>query len=179
MWALGCILGEMLSGRPMFPGTSTMNQLEKIIEVTGMPSAEDLEAIKSAYAATMLESMPPTRQTTLASLFPNANPQALDLMNQCLQFNPTKRISSANALAHPFVAEFHNSAEEPDYPHGPIHITVESSRVNDNTKLTAAFYRDMLYRDINSRRKEARKKEQVLQGSRRLTDQPDIEVAGG
>jgi mitogen-activated protein kinase 15 len=43
MWSLGCVLGECLGGRPMFPGTSTMNQLEKIMEVTGRPTKEDLD----------------------------------------------------------------------------------------------------------------------------------------
>ena len=43
MWATGCILGEMFSGKPMFPGTSTMNQLEKIIKVVGRPSPADIE----------------------------------------------------------------------------------------------------------------------------------------
>jgi mitogen-activated protein kinase 15 len=33
MWSIGCILGELLGGKPMFPGTSTMNQLDRIIEV--------------------------------------------------------------------------------------------------------------------------------------------------
>src|SRR4051812_27629518 len=37
MWSVGCILGELLGGQPMFPGKSTMNQLEKVIEVTGRP----------------------------------------------------------------------------------------------------------------------------------------------
>ena len=45
MWAVGCILGEILGGSPLFPGSSTMNQLDKIIEVTGRPSAEDIESI--------------------------------------------------------------------------------------------------------------------------------------
>ena len=31
----GCILGELLGGQPMFAGTSTMNQLDKIVDVTG------------------------------------------------------------------------------------------------------------------------------------------------
>jgi mitogen-activated protein kinase 15 len=34
IWSVGCILGEMLGGKPMFPGTSTMNQLDRIVEVT-------------------------------------------------------------------------------------------------------------------------------------------------
>ena len=33
IWAVGAILGEMVNGRPVFPGTSTMNQIERIIEV--------------------------------------------------------------------------------------------------------------------------------------------------
>ncbi len=35
MVAAGCILGELLGGKPLFPGTSTMNQLDRILEVTG------------------------------------------------------------------------------------------------------------------------------------------------
>lgn len=168
MWALGCILGEMLNGRPMFPGTSTMNQLEKILEVTGRPNASDLAAAKSPFAATMLESLPTARQVPLIELFPNASAQAVDLMQQCLHFNPDKRISSVDALAHPFVAEFHNTEDEPDYPHGPIRIVIDSGVVDDNTKLSAADYREMLYRDINNRRKETRRSDQVRQGSKRV-----------
>ena len=57
MWSMGCILGELLGGQPMFPGKSTMNQLEKIIEVTGRPSKQDMAAIKSKFTYTMLDSL--------------------------------------------------------------------------------------------------------------------------
>lgn len=40
MWSLGCILGEMLAGKPIFPGTSTVNQVEKIMSTIPPPSAE-------------------------------------------------------------------------------------------------------------------------------------------
>lgn len=40
MWSLGCILGEMLRGRPLFPGTSTLHQLELILEAIPPPSKE-------------------------------------------------------------------------------------------------------------------------------------------
>lgn len=33
--AAGCILGELLNGKPIFPGSSTMNQLDRIMELTG------------------------------------------------------------------------------------------------------------------------------------------------
>lgn len=45
MWSLGCILAELLLGKPFFPGTSTLNQLDRIMEVTGRPSSDDIEAI--------------------------------------------------------------------------------------------------------------------------------------
>ncbi|CAM9605339.1 unnamed protein product [Ectocarpus sp. 8 AP-2014] len=169
MWAVGCILGEMLSGRPTFPGTSTMNQLEKIMESTGRPSPEDVQSIKSPFAGTMLESIPPTRQISLNEVFSSASAQALDLMSQCLQFNPDKRVRAADALKHPYVAEFHNPDDEPDYPHGAIQITIDKGVVDDNTKLSAADYREMLYKDINNRRKEARRAEQARQSSGRAT----------
>lgn len=38
MWSLGCILGEMLRGKPLFPGTSTINQIERIMETIVKPS---------------------------------------------------------------------------------------------------------------------------------------------
>lgn len=114
IWSIGCILGETISGRPMFPGTSTMNQLERILEITGRPSDEDIESIQSPYARTMLESIPPSRQKSLAEVFPSASPEALDLVRQCLEFNPNRRITAVEALCHPYVTQFHNEADEPE-----------------------------------------------------------------
>lgn len=45
MWSVGCILGEMLTGRAIFPGNSTMNQLDRILQLTGQPTEEDLREI--------------------------------------------------------------------------------------------------------------------------------------
>mmetsp|Transcript_13776 Transcript_13776/g.27476 ORF Transcript_13776/g.27476 Transcript_13776/m.27476 type:complete len:366 (+) Transcript_13776:24-1121(+) len=162
IWSVGCIMGEMIKDRPVFPGSSTMNQLEKIITVTGPPSKADVESIKSPFAATMLEAIPPTKRVTLPEMFPNADQDAVDLMEKCLVFNPNNRCTAAEALAHPYVAEFHNEADEPDYPNGPIKISLD-----DNKKLTAADYRDKLYKEINDRRKAARRREQERQAGKK------------
>lgn len=54
-------------GKPIFPGASTINQLECIIELTGVPSEEDLaEGIQSPYAATMLQAS--TANTCLSQM---------------------------------------------------------------------------------------------------------------
>lgn len=40
MWSIGCILAEMFIGKALFPGTSTLNQLEKILSVGPKPTRE-------------------------------------------------------------------------------------------------------------------------------------------
>ena len=57
LWSLGCIFGEMLGGKPVFPGTSTLDQLEKIGDVLGRPNAADLRGIDSPFAVEMLDEM--------------------------------------------------------------------------------------------------------------------------
>lgn len=42
MWSVGCILGEMINGKAVFPGTSTLNQVERVMEVIGRPSNSEL-----------------------------------------------------------------------------------------------------------------------------------------
>ena len=45
MWSIGCILGEMVNGKAIFPGTSTLNQVERILELLGKPKPQDISAI--------------------------------------------------------------------------------------------------------------------------------------
>lgn len=57
LWALGCIFAEMITGSILFPGTSTLNQLEKIIEITGKPSVEDLHSLNSEMAINIIKAV--------------------------------------------------------------------------------------------------------------------------
>lgn len=126
IWSLGCILGEMISSRPILPGNSTMNQIELILQVTGRPQSHDIDSMLSPYASTMLEGVSEEiEHTSLAELCNReACPDALDLMGLCLQLNPSKRSSAEAALRHPYVADFHRESDEPIYPHGPIRVSL-------------------------------------------------------
>uniref|UniRef100_A0A2K6G7I5 mitogen-activated protein kinase n=1 Tax=Propithecus coquereli TaxID=379532 RepID=A0A2K6G7I5_PROCO len=57
MWSLGCILGEMLRGQPLFQGTSTLHQLELILETIPPPSEGDLLALGSGYSTSILHGL--------------------------------------------------------------------------------------------------------------------------
>jgi len=128
MWAVGCILGEMIVGKPIFPGNSTMNQLERVLELTGKPTAEDLASIKSPFAHTMVDGIASIRHKALHDFFPGASADALDLIKRTMFFNPDKRLTAYEALRHPYVAAFHNEADEPPCPY------VLKIQVDDNTK---------------------------------------------
>ena len=78
----------------------------------------------------------------------------------CHRINPLRRhsqrfhkTSAVQALSSPYVTDFHNAEEEPDYPHGVIAIPIE-----DSTKLSASDYRDRLYREISNHKKAMRRK---------------------
>lgn len=103
MWSLGCILAELLLGKPVFPGTSTLNQLDRVMEVIGRPTQDDIDAIDCPLAQTMLESLPPTKPKRLRDIFPTASDDSLDLLKSLLHFNPHKRLTAEQALRHPYV----------------------------------------------------------------------------
>jgi len=148
MWSVGCILGELIGGKPMFPGSSTMNQLDRILELTGQPSDEDLESIQSPFALTMLDTLPPVTKRSYKELYPAASAEALDMLQHLLSFNPNKRYTAEDALEHPYVGSFHNPEEEYSSDH-KIEISID-----DNQKRTIEEYRGKLYEDIVRRKQE-------------------------
>ena len=94
MWSLGCILAELLLGKPVFPGTSTLNQLDRVMEVIGRPTIDDIDSIDCPLAQTMLESLPPTKPKRLRDIFPTASDDSLDLLKSLLHCNPLKRLTA-------------------------------------------------------------------------------------
>jgi len=158
MWSAGCILAELLAGRPCFPGSSTLNQLDRILALTGRPSAAELACCGSPYAPMLLESLPPAcgPPPPLAQRFPTAPPAALDLLSRLLRFSPADRLSAEEALRHPYVAAFRGGGSAVAEPRcrQPISIPID-----DNLRCSTEEYREKLYCEVVRRKKELRRRQ--------------------
>ncbi|XP_042868432.1 extracellular signal-regulated kinase 2-like isoform X2 [Penaeus japonicus] len=147
MWSLGCILGEMLLGKPMFPGASTLDQIERIMAVISPPSREDLHLVSSQYASTLLSKPHGSRiPKPLKEVLAGAPSDAIDLVEKLLVFSPDKRLTAEEALKHPYVARFHNSANEPCLDRAVVPC------IRDDVQLSVDIYRNKLYELIASRK---------------------------
>uniref|UniRef100_A0A915DXI4 Protein kinase domain-containing protein n=1 Tax=Ditylenchus dipsaci TaxID=166011 RepID=A0A915DXI4_9BILA len=151
MWSLGCILGEMLLGRALFPGSSTINQIERIMNTINKPSKSDVDSIGSHYATSVLEKMPQRPKKPLDTLLANSSAQAMDLVNRLLVFAPHKRLNVEQCLIHPYVFQFHNPMEEPALSYD---VTLS---LPDHIQLTVDEYRDQLYDMITSKKTHIRR----------------------
>ncbi|NXC92162.1 MK15 kinase, partial [Cercotrichas coryphoeus] len=155
MWSIGCILGEMLLGKPLFPGTSTMDQIEQILRVIPAPSPEDVLALQSEYKASVINHMSSRQRVAFEEIFPSSTPlPALDLLKKLLVFNPDKRLTAEEALQHPYVSRFHCPSREPSLDFDVI------LPLGDDVQLSVAEYRNKLYEMILEKKSKSLPKEQ-------------------
>ncbi|KAK8870111.1 hypothetical protein IAR55_000681 [Kwoniella newhampshirensis] len=113
VWSVGCILAEMLNGKPLFPGKDYHHQLSLILDVLGTPMIDEFQAITSKRSREYIRSLPMRRRRTFASLYPNANPLAIDFLTKTLTFDPRKRYTVEQCLAHPYLNAYHDPEDEP------------------------------------------------------------------
>ena len=113
---MGCILAELLGGRPFFKGRDYVDQLNQILRFLGTPSEETLSRIGSPRAQTYVRDLAFMPKVPFQRLFPNANPDALDLLDRMLAFDPSSRISVEEALEHRYLQIWHDASDEPCCP---------------------------------------------------------------
>ena len=73
IWSVGCILGEMINNKPMFPGKHYLDQICKIQEVLGSPVKQDLSFITNPKAQQYVNSLPARPAVSWAKLYPGSD----------------------------------------------------------------------------------------------------------
>ncbi|XP_037663934.1 mitogen-activated protein kinase 7 isoform X2 [Choloepus didactylus] len=114
VWSVGCIFGEMLARRQLFPGKNYVHQLQLIMTVLGTPSPAVVQAVGAERVRAYIQSLPPRQPVPWEAVYPGADSQALALLGRMLRFEPGTRVSAAAALRHPFLAKYHDPDDEPD-----------------------------------------------------------------
>lgn len=109
---MGCIAAEILTGKPLFDGkssvyvgNSSLEQLEKIIEFTGGVSQEDLESLDSPVVECLVSQIKP-KYKTFADYFGLVNHDFYPLLRGLLKFNPKQRLTAKEALSLDLFKEF-------------------------------------------------------------------------
>ncbi|NXE50017.1 ICK kinase, partial [Casuarius casuarius] len=107
IWAVGCIMAEVYTLRPLFPGASEIDTIFKICQVLGTPKKNDWPE-GYQLASSMNFRWPQCVPNNLKTLIPNASSEAVQLMRDMLQWDPKKRPTASQALRYPYFQVGHS-----------------------------------------------------------------------
>ncbi|XP_037338810.2 mitogen-activated protein kinase 4 isoform X2 [Pungitius pungitius] len=122
MWAAGCILAEMLTGRMLFAGGHELEQMQLILDTVPVLREEDREDLLQVMPSYVSHGW--RVKKPFSELLPELNAQAVDFLERILTFNPMDRLTAEAALSHPFLREYSCPDDEPTSSH-PFRIEDE------------------------------------------------------
>lgn len=123
VWSTGCVLAELFTGTPLFPGENEQDQMACIMEVLGYPS-DDL-IFKGSRSVVFFDSNGKQRNNKssrgkvrlpgskpLNQVIKGSDSAFLDFLTRCLTWEPDRRITPEEAFSHPFfTGELHDMAD--------------------------------------------------------------------
>jgi len=114
IWSAGCIMAEMYTGRPLFPGTTNEDQLQKIFRLMGTPSERSWPGISTFPEYKPNFHVYSTQDLRL--ILPQIDQMGLNLLASMLQLRPELRISAGDALRHPWFNDLQQLPRQPPPP---------------------------------------------------------------
>ncbi|XP_049438082.1 cyclin-dependent kinase 16-like isoform X4 [Epinephelus fuscoguttatus] len=105
MWGVGCIFYEMITGRPLFPGSTVEDELHLIFRILGTPTEETWPGITTSEEFKTYN-FPRYHAEPLVNHAPRIDNDGHDLLSVLLQFEAKKRVSAEDALRHSYFRTF-------------------------------------------------------------------------
>lgn len=106
IWSAGCVMGELLLEKPLFPGETSIDQLVEIIRVIGDPSIQEVKAMNPDYF--LQNPFPKVPAKSFSEVIKGCDDTTANLLNDIFQYDPKKRPTAIEALAHPFFDDLRN-----------------------------------------------------------------------
>lgn len=116
VWSFGCILAELYTGLPLFPGESERQQLQCIMETCGAPPMSMLAAATRQKAFFNSDGTPDLRPDSKGRLrkpgtkslsqgLRTSDAGFVSFLSACLELDPTKRLTPADGMRHPWIQD--------------------------------------------------------------------------
>lgn len=103
LWACGCIMAELFLQAPLFPGASEADQIYRICKVLGTPTKENWPEAMSMAAQLHHFKFPKCAGMAWKQVLPaSVSKTALQLIQDLLQYDPSRRLTASQALQHRF-----------------------------------------------------------------------------
>ncbi|NP_998638.1 mitogen-activated protein kinase 4 [Danio rerio] len=111
MWAAGCILAEMLTGRMLFAGAHELEQMQLILDTVPVIREEDRQELLRVMPSLVGHGWQIRR--SFRDLMPEVEDKAIDFLESILTFNPMDRLTAEAALCQPFLQRYSCPQDEP------------------------------------------------------------------
>lgn len=93
VWSEGCVFAELLTGSPIFPGSSGVDQLVEIVKILGTPTKEEVLLMNPNYQEFKFPNIPSHPWNTIIRT-PGVPPEALDVIDKILKYVPSTRLKA-------------------------------------------------------------------------------------
>jgi len=175
VWAVGCILCELVNRKPIFAGKDHLDQIRKIVAVLGNPEEEELHWLPQAGSArSFLKKIPMAPKASWSKLFPTASEKAIEVMEAMLKFDPSVRITVQNAMR---LRYFENLFEEEDMEHDTRTVPVDWSF--DNFEPTKQLLQNYMYCECASFHPEIIERDRPTLAARDMLEMAEAAAVAG
>ncbi|KAG5440810.1 hypothetical protein PCK2_000109 [Pneumocystis canis] len=113
IWSAGCIMIELFTKKPLFPGHDEIHQLELIYDMMGTPTHENWPTVDRLPWYELLKPPEQKEGKFYDSYSSILSPAALNLISNILALDPSKRPTAAEALKHTFFTKEEPKPEPP------------------------------------------------------------------